>query len=97
MSSCCQWRIQRGAEGAYAPPPKIAPSMVLKCLKNQEIFYYNSGTIQPTETANHLLESVQHKQYNHNGFVILSQRELVEIWFLLKMRLLTQVISSKCL
>ena len=65
-----------GGGGDVRPPPKIALSMVLKSLKNQGSFTHISGTIPPTETANHSLESVQQMQYNHNSFVFLSKRKL---------------------
>ena len=48
---------RRGAKGCTPPPPKIALSMVLKSLKNLGIFTNISGTIQPTEMANHSLET----------------------------------------
>ena len=61
-----------GGGGAYAPPPKKALSMVIKSLKTQGVFTYISGTIQPTESTNHSLESVQNMQLNYNGFVFLT-------------------------
>ena len=71
-----------GAEGAYTPPPKIAVSMGLQVLEKSE-FGHISGTIQPTEMANHSLESVQEKQYKGISLVILRQRKLSEILVLI--------------
>ena len=70
--------LSRGARGTCPLCPLVDGSQVLEKSGN---FTNISETIQPTETANRSLKSVQHKQYN-KGFVILSQRRLVEIWIL---------------